>query len=145
MQREGGGGRPADDGGRAPPQRSFDRRRPATSVQDVFGDELMERAVGANPRLRGHVTGKILFKFQNKPEQILFDWSSDKPAISKLAPSGAEPASDCVIRLSEHNLLQVANGDLNPQIGMLSDKIQVAGRLSLAIYFFNLIAPIHAH
>jgi hypothetical protein len=53
----------------------------------------------------------------------------------------ASATPDCVIRINQTNLLKIAAGDLNPQVAMLSSKIKVSGRASLAIYFFNLVAP----
>jgi putative sterol carrier protein len=43
--------------------------------------------------------------------------------------------------MSEDHLKRIWQGELNPQIAMLSEKIRVEGRKAVAIYLFNLIAP----
>jgi putative sterol carrier protein len=48
---------------------------------------------------------------------------------------------DAHILLSEQHLMAVRSGDLNPQVGMLTEKIKVRGKVSPAVYIFNLIAP----
>ena len=70
------------------------------------------------------------------------DWRQADLVVAPLEGDlSGHGAPDCTIRLSEDNLLRVASGDLNPQVGMLSDKIRVTGKVSFAVYFFNLIAP----
>ncbi|MFM1847500.1 MAG: sterol transfer family, partial [Pseudomonadota bacterium] len=71
-----------------------------------------------------------------------FDWRQDDLVVVPLQGDlKGVGAADCSIRLSEDSLLRVASGDLNPQVGMLSDKIKVQGKVSFAVYFFNLVAP----
>lgn len=115
--------------------RNNDSRRAQLSLQDVLGDPLKGRARNADPKLRAQLVGSIVIRFTNSGQRYLFDWTTDE---LKLGPTESENA-DCVISISEINLLKIASGELNPQIAMLSDKINVKGRLSLAIYWFNLI------
>ena len=118
--------------------RAQEPRRPApVSVQELLGDSLLARARAADAKLRAQLMGSILLRFTNSGQRYLFDWSGDEP---QAGPSDRESV-DCIINLSEQTLLRIASGDLNPQIAMLSDKVNVKGRLSLAIYWFNLIVP----
>ncbi len=48
---------------------------------------------------------------------------------------------DTVICLSERSVMAIRSGDLNPQVGMLTDKIRVSGQIAPAVYIFNVIAP----
>jgi putative sterol carrier protein len=58
----------------------------------------------------------------------------EESKVSSLAP-------DCVISIHEQVLLRIANGELNPQVTMLSDRLKIDGQAALGVYFFNLIAP----
>lgn len=118
-----------------------ERRRAPSNADDVLIDELKARAQRAGPRLRECLLGTLLIELTNG-KKYGFDWRQGELLVAPLAGDlgGVGPA-DCTIRLSEDNLLRIANGDLNPQVGMLSDKIKVDGKVSFAVYFFNLIAP----
>lgn len=122
---------------RAARGRNSERTGPPSTVQELIEGDLRGRAEAANVRLRAQLLGSILIHFVNSGKKYLFDWSTDNLVITSTVPDTA----DCVIRITEQNLLRVVSGDLNPQIAMLSDKINVSGRLSLAVYFFNLIVP----
>jgi hypothetical protein len=140
----------------------MERRAPPNSVQELFASEIPQRASYADPKLRQHLTGTVLVKVLSYPDRrggsdrggadrgyerggdrrgseqrFLFDWTAE---AARCAPSEATTA-DCVISVSETNLMRIAQGDLNPQISMLSDKVRIEGQASFAIYFFNLVAP----
>jgi putative sterol carrier protein len=124
------------------PQRERrERRKNFSNARELMTEELRMRAEESSERLRACLTGSIIVKLRERGEKYLFDWSSTQPR----AEVTDQTTGDCVITLSENNLLRVATGELNPQIGMLSDKIAVEGKLSLAVYFFNLIAPLSPH
>ncbi|MBX7138995.1 MAG: SCP2 sterol-binding domain-containing protein [Oligoflexia bacterium] len=118
-------------------------RRPGwRDVRELVMEELKERALRANERLRAQLNGSVGLTFSDTGKNYLFDWRQDKPAISEVeaaALSGSAP--DCTIRISQRDLERIARGGLNPQVAMLSDKIKVEGRAGLAIYFFNLVVP----
>lgn len=132
----------AEDEDQNRPQRERrERRKNFSNARELMTDELRLRAEESSERLRACLTGSIIVKLRERGEKYLFDWSSTQPR----AEATDQTTGDCVITLSENNLLRIATGELNPQIGMLSDKISVEGKLSLAIYFFNLIAPLSQH
>ena len=116
-------------------QRGSERRR-VGSARELLLEVIRQRAQGVEMKLRTQLTGTILIDIvgQNR-QRYLFDWSTD---ALKIAESDSD-TGDCIMTLSEQSLLRIASGDLNPQIAMLSDKINVRGKLSLAIYFFNLV------
>lgn len=116
---------------------SSDRNRRVDSAAELFEDDIFQRAQRDQAKLRPYLTGKVVFDIEDKKAKWIFDWSSDKLRVSKYD----KEESDCVIQISEENLLKIAWGSLNPQLAMLSDKVKVSGKLSLAIYIFNLIAP----
>ena len=117
--------------------------------RDVVCDELPVRASRAKQRLRPYLTGTMVIELIDRKERYLFDWRGDEPKVSlvegavSLANGETSDASkvDCIVALSEQNLMAVRSGVLNPQLAMLADKIKVQGRVSPAVYLFNLIAP----
>ena len=135
-RKQGGEGGEAARGNRQAPRRDYDRRRPAQSVVELFEQDLSLRAQGANSRLRAQLMGTIEVSFSDSGRSYLFDWTGDQVRISQ----GGNSSADCTVRMTEQTALKIASGELNPQMAMLSDKIHVAGKLTLAIYFFNLFA-----
>ncbi len=121
------------------------QERPAKrvgSAQDFLGSEIVARAQRAQQKLRSNLVGTVAIELSDSGERYLFDWSSDVPNSKKIVKDDPSAAgSDCKIKIHSQHLMKVINGDLNPQVGMLSDKIHVEGKLGLAIYFFNLVTP----
>lgn len=125
-------------------------KRAIRDARDVLMYELVARASQAKARLKPYLGGAIGVELSNSGEQFLLDWKGEDlkvaPASEKLTVEAAEEASaasrvDCIISLSETNLMAVRSGDLNPQVAMIADKIRVRGKVTPAVYLFNLIAP----
>jgi hypothetical protein len=129
--------------------------RQINSARDVVLEELPERALRAATRLKPFLTGVTVIEFTNTGERFVFDWRDDGP---KMAPLSRDVVlswdehtgpvvqsdrvnADAVVFLTEQHLMSIRAGDLNPQIGMLTEKIKVQGRVSSAVYLFNLVAP----
>lgn len=131
------------------------QRKPIETARDVVCEELPERAQRAALRLKPLLTGSFVFDFTNSGERILFDWRDDLPVTKALnkgvaitcdeakgfVMSDKEINVDAVISISESNLMAIRAGTLNPQVGMLTDKIRIQGKVALAVYIFNVIAP----
>jgi len=148
---------------RSAPRQRMERRAPPNSIQELFGSEIPQRASYADAKLRQQLSGTVLVKVTSYPDRragpdrsergasergasdrrgsseqrFLFDWTGD----AAICAASEATTADCVISVSETNLMRIAQGDLNAQISMLSDKVRVDGQASLAIYFFNLVAP----
>jgi hypothetical protein len=128
-------------------------RKPIQNGRDVVCEELPARASRAKTRLRPYLTGTLVIELTNLGEKFLFDWRGDEPKVTpvegpiQLAQGDPADASnvDCVVSLTEQNLMSVRSGDLNPQLAMLSDKIKVKGKVAPAVYLFNLVAPRERH
>lgn len=144
-----------------------ERRPPPSSAEELLLSEIPYRLGRVEQKLRQNLAGRIALRITSGPERrssdsrnsdnrsadsrstetrYLFDWSGDSPSIQKLdtgvQKGAAEHASpDCTISIHEQVLLRIANGELNPQITMLSDRLKIDGQSSLGIYFFNLVAP----
>jgi hypothetical protein len=130
-------------------------RRAIQNGRDVLCDELPERAQRAAIRLKPFLTGILVIELTNSGERFLFDWRDDGPKTSvlprEISVSWDEHAgpsvqsdkvnADAMISLSEQHLMSIRSGDLNPQIGMLNEKIRVKGKIAPAVYLFNLVAP----
>jgi hypothetical protein len=130
-------------------------RRAIQNGRDVICEELPERAQRAALRLKPYLTGVLVVEFTNSGERFVFDWRDEAPkthpigreVVVSISGDGASSVSndkvqaDAVIALSEQHVMSIRSGDLNPQIGMLTEKIRVKGKVSSAVYLFNLIAP----
>ncbi len=113
--------------------------RPA--ARDIIVDGVLERAHRAHPTLRDQLRGTILLKVGSGREKYIVDWRTDSLKVAETK----DETADCVIGLEDRDLEMIAGGNLNPQIAMLSEKISIEGDASLAMYFFNLIAPPSSH
>ncbi len=128
-------------------------RKPIQNGRDVVCEELPARASRAKARLRPYLAGTLVIELTNLGEKFLFDWRGDEPKVSpvegpiQLAQGDtSDPSSvNCIVSLSEQNLMAVRSGDLNPQLAMLADKIKVKGKVGPAVYLFNLVAPRERH
>jgi hypothetical protein len=128
-------------------------KRSIRDARDVLMYELVARAGQAKLRLKPYLAGTIGVEFSNSGEQFLLDWRGEELKVSsapeKLSLEVAEGAVssgkvDCIISMTENNLMAVRSGDLNPQVAMIADKIKVRGKVTPAVYLFNLIAPRNA-
>ena len=115
-----------------------------------LAEDVRKRAGIAGSKLMMHLTGGITVELERSGGKLQFDWrsSSSSANLSSGSASGSGTSGStsitpdqCNIRISDENLMRIASGDLNPQLAMLSDKIRVDGKHSLAMYFFNLVAP----
>jgi hypothetical protein len=146
----------SDGGGAGAPQ-GQDRspRKQIQNARDVVCDELPDRVTRAALRLKPYLSGSIVFHFTNSGERFLFDWRGESPSTRQIERSieiscdeskGHEESDtainvDAVISISEANLMAVRAGSLNPQVGMLTEKIRVKGKIAPAVYVFNAVAP----
>lgn len=108
------------------------------NASNLFQGELIELTESASPSLRSQLKGTIALCLQDGKHGYLFDWSSSEPRVSEFPLAKDPPKADCTLHFDEKVALDIASGELNPQIAMLSDKIRVSGKHHLAVYFFNL-------
>lgn len=124
--------------------RTEDLRSGKRSAREVLLEDLSERSTKASISLRNNLKGTVLLELDQK-EQFLFEWQDNKGVVKELTNSNASGSApqtpDCIIKLLSSDLLRIVSGTLNPQIAMLSHKINVTGKAELAVYFFNLLAP----
>jgi hypothetical protein len=124
-------------------------RKVIQNGRDVLCEELPNRAARAKLRLKPHLTCVLAVELTSSGEKFVFDWKGDEPQVVPASGSltvnaespGEATLVDSIISISEQNLMAVRSGDLNPQVAMLADKIKVRGKVSPAVYLFNLIAP----
>lgn len=117
----------------------FDRpTRRSFTPEDIILRDLVDNASRSGAKLKELLAGTILIKLVDTGGRFLIDWSG---ADLKSQAVGKDATADCTICLSEDHLKRIAQGDLNPQIAMLSEKVRVEGRKGAAMYLFNLIAP----
>lgn len=125
-------------------------RKPIQNGHDVLTEELPMRASRAKMRLHSYLKAALVVEFADSGTRYLFDWRGEEPKVTNFEKKGPIEVSDAattstgidaVISLTEQNLMAVRSGDLNPQVAMIADKIKVRGKMSPAVYLFNLIAP----
>lgn len=132
-------------------QQGSDKQADGGQGKRVYGDsrpnahKLLTETVLANARrdhakLRPYLTCKILFNITDSRKSYLFDWTAEELKSEELSSPAEENAADCTISLSDSTLSRIASGDINPQIAMLSNKVQISGKVTFAVYVFNLIA-----
>lgn len=122
---------------RPAPQR---RRGQFRDARDVLLGEARDRLARVNDRLKTQLSGSIIIEVSDPKSSFMMCSAESGLSFEELADKAAA-TSDCKVMIRQSDLLRVANGDLNPQVGMLSDRIKVEGRVGLAVYLFNLIAP----
>lgn len=125
----------SEESERAPARRN--RSRNFRSAREFMLEELKLRCEEAGPKLKECLNGTVCLRIRDKEESFFLDWGVQGVKVDEVSDS----RGDCVIELAEVSFLKILAGELNPQIAMLSDKVFVQGRLGLAIYFFNLVAP----
>lgn len=114
------------------------------AIEDVFSEGLENFSFRLNPNLSMHMAGKILVSLNDQKRSYVISVSGTSITSEEIKKgSGSTGSYDCEILLSERDFLDLVNGGLNPQVAMLSERVQVAGRLDAAVYLFNLFhAPV---
>ncbi len=142
-----------DDASDGDDEQSTPLRKKIETGIDVLTEELPFRAEKAAARLKPFLSARVVFELSNSDKRFLFDWTDNGPVVSTLANEAkllleeigavkdGEIQVDTIITLSERAVMSIRSGDLNPQVGMLTDKIRVVGKVSPAVYIFNVIAP----
>jgi len=110
------------------------RRDGAKNLSDFIVEEVGIRASRIDPKLKAQLSSVIQLELTDLHQSFVFDWQGNNLKIKE----GIEPAAECCIAISSEDLLGIADGELNAQMAMLSDKVRVTGRVGVAMYFFNL-------
>ena len=110
-------------------------KKGTNSVTRLLQDAVSKNGTRDNLRLKTHLTGRIQL-IVSGVGSYLFDWRGDDMVLTEAQDSSA----DCTIEMSEADLLAAANGDLNIQIAMLSDKVKLSGQTGMALYLFNIFS-----
>lgn len=103
-------------------------------VEKLFLHDI-PRNSRSSERLKLHLTAPIVFRITDSSDIYTLDWSGSEIKVS----AGDIEKPGCVILIKERHLMDIAAGTLNPQVAMLSDKIEIEGQMELAVYVFNLI------
>ncbi|MCB0353015.1 MAG: SCP2 sterol-binding domain-containing protein [Bdellovibrionales bacterium] len=112
------------------------------SLDELFSENLENFSFRMNPNLSAHLAGDILIDFRENGRSFAVSVSGTSVSSKELG-KGKSGTFDCEIAVSERDFLDLVNGNLNPQVAMLSERVQVTGRLDAAVYLFNLFhAPV---
>ena len=90
-------------------------------------------------KLQSLLKGSITLNVSDCSEGYTFSFR-DNELIVEHWEKNPPNTGTCSIDVQERYLEQILRGRLNPQIAMLSHKVQVAGEASQAVYFFNLFS-----
>lgn len=105
-------------------------------------DEIFEAAknsyVRAQPTLKAELQGNILFELQPGSQRFLINFKGSEPELQKLGKDESVEA-DCTLQMSFKTLMKILEGDLNPQLSLVGEKVKVKGKAGIAMYFFNLL------
>lgn len=106
-------------------------------------NELASRLANAPDRLLNQMAGSVLLQLSGLGSYLVNGMSREIRALEDVASVELENSEgyDCKVQLSARDFLMISNGKVNPQIAMLSEKVKISGKVSLAVYLFNLIAP----
>ena len=110
-------------------------------LRDFILGEVCNRSLQAGRRLKSQLTSVIELDLLDAGQTYTFDWQGADLKVEERRSENAE----CRVSMVAADLVGIAAGEINPQIAMLSDKIRVSGKVGLAVYFFNLIAPTGHH
>jgi putative sterol carrier protein len=114
---------------------TINRPKVRKDALEELSDLIIERAASAPTTLKTVLSGSVELFIKDRPFRVLFDFLGNPP--KRLAAGAKE--SDCVIETDERTIMRIHQGELNPQLAMVSDKINVKGKSGLAVYFFNLL------
>ena len=111
-----------------------------SSLKSTHGKVFEEKIKGAETietleRLHTCIPGTVQFYMKGSKERFIVDGSGKEIKVI----DGLVNEPDCTITIEAQDMLGIADGILNPQIAMLSEKIQVKGNSGLAMYVFNLL------
>lgn len=105
-----------------------------SKLYDLLHTQVVRRADKSGDKLRSHLAGVVNLQITDSCESYHFSWDAEQLKIE----DGVDQNADCSIELGSNDLFAIAKGDLNPQIAMLSHKVKLQGKMSIAVYFFNL-------
>lgn len=111
------------------------RARSKRDFLEEISDLIISRASNAHSNLIAMLTGTLELFVRDRPYRVIFDFSAKPP--QKLSAGSKE--CECSIELDERTLSRIHQGELNPQLAMVSDKMLIKGKAGLAVYFFNLL------
>ena len=116
---------------------------PGDSESSVYYQRVIERIdgkpVSRMENLKTHLTGDIVLSVTDRKEGYHFTWKDEALKLTQWRDKAAKNPK-CKIEITENDLEQILRGRLNPQVAMLSHKVNVSGDLSHAVYFFNLFS-----
>jgi hypothetical protein len=109
---------------------------------DEIANGIAQAGRQMSSKLRELLLGTVVLRIVDRSRAFSFDPKDGGFAFQETQGAAARNVTgDCVVDLTELSLQRMWNGELNPQIAMLSDKITISGKADLAVYFFNLVSP----
>ena len=106
------------------------------STKEFFNTEILYRYDILEEQVRSSIEGSYRIELEGSDKDT---WSL-KLGLS-LDVSNKKEDADIVLNISERDFLNLINGELNPQIAILAEKLKVTGDLSKALAFQNVLAP----
>lgn len=137
------GAEPSDRKARESSKSSDKKNLQTTSLNDLLLNVIPTLAKNSTQQLKELIAGNFLIELvnSNTSSKYLFNFTQENFEVKQLKSGQTEVGEsglECSIKMTEKVFKEIISGDLNPQLGMLAGKIAVSGKVSLAVYFFNL-------
>ncbi len=113
---------------------NFSDKLGTSSLARTMYGALCKNSRRLNRRLKTHITGRIQLIVSGGKENYVLDWRGEDLLLN----DGRDPEAECVIEISERDLLDVIKGNSNLQIALLSDKVKLSGQVGMALYLSNI-------
>lgn len=118
----------------APPRLPW--RSEVTNAKEFFATEVLYRFDILELEERSQVAGKYCVELKGSRGGVWTLQLGDEIEVTNRRED-----ADTVLTMQQRDFLAIVNGDLNPQLAILAQKVKVFGDLKRAIMFQSLLAP----
>ncbi len=119
------------------PHAGIPSRNLVSSAKEFFNTEILYRFDILEDAERKKLTGKYLVELVGDTSE---SWSVQLDNDLEIVNKAIDDA-EVTLKVSERDFILLVNGDLNPQLAFLSEKVKTLGSLDKALSFQSILAP----
>ncbi len=119
------------------PHAGIPSRNMVSSAKEFFNTEILYRFDILEDAERKKLTGKYLVELVGDASEA---WSVELDNDLEIVNKKIDDA-EVTLKVSERDFVLLVNGDLNPQLAFLSEKVKTSGSLDKALSFQSILAP----